>query len=172
MTTPCRALPPPPPPPTTTTRPATTQHRRTPTARRPEPSRVELAPAGWGSRAERRGTARWTRGRWSTSAWDRRRRAPAMAAARRRRRRRVATPDGRHAAQTCTRTHTVSTHSQLQRSVRAGYYIIMAKQTIICVKCYASGSICLTVFFIYCVCLFPFAKFFFFSFMLCYHICW
>ena len=34
-----------------------------------------------------------------------------------------------------------------------------------------TGSICLTVFFIYCVCLFPFAKFFF-SFMLCYHICW
>jgi len=36
-----------------------------------------------------------------------------------------------------------------------------------------TGSICLTVFFfIYCVCLFPFAKFFFFSFMLCYHIYW
>ena len=32
---------------------------------------------------------------------------------------------------------------------------------------------CLTVFFIYCVCLFPFANFFlYFSFMLCYHICW
>ena len=35
-----------------------------------------------------------------------------------------------------------------------------------------TGSICLFEFFIYCVCLFPFAKFFFFSFMLCYHICW
>ena len=36
----------------------------------------------------------------------------------------------------------------------------MAKQTIT-----LTGSICLTVFFVYCVCLFPFAKFFFF------HLC-
>jgi len=42
------------------------------------------------------------------------------------------------------------------------------------VNCHVStltGSICLTVFFIYCVCLFPFAKFFFFSFTLCYYMC-
>ena len=46
----------------------------------------------------------------------------------------------------------------------------MAKQTIIYVKCCADWFICLTVFFIYCVCLISVC--YFFSFMLCYHIRW
>jgi len=43
----------------------------------------------------------------------------------------------------------------------------MAKQTIICVKCYADWFNLSDCIFIYCVCLFPFAKFFSFFHLCC-----